>query len=93
MVCAPTASDEVVKVAVLVTVPAALSVRVRLLPPSIVKVTVPVGRVLKPGRALTVAVKVTVCPKTDGLADEASVVCELARSTRATIPGDVSSPK
>ena|SRR5579884_1223411 len=46
-------------------------------PPSL-KFAVPVG-VPAPGRlAVTVAVKVTLCPKTDGLADELTVVVVLA---------------
>ena len=48
------------------------------LPPSM-KVTVPAGRAGRPGAAtVTVAVKVTDWPKTDGLADDASVVVVVA---------------
>ena len=42
------------------------------------KMTVPVGVPLPGETALTVAVKVTDCPNTDGLADEATVVLLLA---------------
>ena len=66
----PTASDEIVNVACpedMATVDANVTV------PS-VKVTVPVG-VPEPGdAALTMAVKVTVCPNTDALGDELTVV-------------------
>src|SRR6185503_5778833 len=41
---------------------------------SIVNVTVPVGVPPGGGTAVTVAVNVTVCPKTDGFADEETVV-------------------
>jgi len=69
MLCVPVVSAEVVYVA---TPPLKVPVP-RVVAPSL-KVTVPVG-VPEPGEAAaTVAVKVTDCPKTLGLALEASVV-------------------
>ena len=72
----PTDSDEVVKVALPAAKPAVPSV----VAPSR-NVTVPVG-VPEPGKsALTVAVNVTAWPKTDGFAEEATVVELFARLT------------
>ena len=45
------------------------------------KVTLPVGVPLPGDVALTVAVKVTLCPNTDGLAEEATRVVVLALLT------------
>jgi hypothetical protein len=74
--CVPTARAEVVNVAtpeLRVPVP-------KVVTPSL-KVTVPEG-VPEPGAAaLTVAVRVTVWPKTDGLTDEPSAVVVLSRLT------------
>jgi hypothetical protein len=51
------------------------------------KVTVPVG---VPGKLLvTVAVKVTLCPKTDGFTDEVTVVDVLSRVTVWVMAGEV----
>src|SRR6266516_4415702 len=72
----PTANVEVVNVAVppdRVPVPSVVA-------PSR-KVTVPLGLPAPGATGATVAVKVTLCPKTDGLADEATVVVVLALLT------------
>ena len=75
-VCEPTFNAEVLRVAV-----PALIVTGAWGVPSMVKVTVPVG-VPEPGAtALTVAVKVTVWPDTDGLTEEVTVVVLLALLT------------
>ena len=74
--CEPTANAEVVNVAVppdTVPVP-------RVVVPSR-KVTVPVGLPAPGATGATVAVKVTDCPNTDGLADEATVVVVVALLT------------
>ena len=71
--CEATERTEVTKVAV-----PELNVPVPIVVPPSLKVTVPV-RVPAPGRtALTVAVKVTDWPATDGLIEEATVVVVLA---------------
>jgi len=49
--------------------------------PSIVIVTVPVGAPAPGAATATVAVKVTLCPNTDGLADDDTLVAELALLT------------
>ena len=69
MECDPTDSDEVVKLAwpvAIVSVPNTVE-------PSL-NVTVPVGTPLLGGFEFTVAVSVTVCPNTDGFADDVTVV-------------------
>src|SRR5438094_8571436 len=71
MLWLPTANPDVLKLATPLALSAGLP---SVLPPSR-NVTVPVG-VPAPGAALTVAVKLTACPKTDGLTDEASTVVE-----------------
>jgi len=48
-------------------------------------VTVPVGVPVPGGTTATVAVKVTDCPKTGGLADEATVVVVLALAGGLTV--------
>ena len=60
------------------------------LPPSR-KVTVPVGVPAPGATAETVAVKVTDCPKTDGLADDVTVVAVSALFTTCGFP--VSDPE
>ena len=88
IVCVATESDEVVNVAcpdVMATVAA------RVTAPS-VKVTLPVG-VPAPGEtAETVAVKVTTCPKTDGLAVELTVIALLALLTTCGEAASVPEP-
>ena len=86
--CAATANEEAVNVAD----PEELSESV----PSVVvpsrKVTVPVGTP-EPEEGLTVAVNVTACPKTEGLADEATateVAC-FARTVTVAVADFVSS--
>ena len=80
MLWLPVESVLIVKVAV-VTPPVVLTVPVpRVVLPSL-KVTVPVGlaAAFEPGLVmLTVAVKVTAWPETDGLTDELTVVVVLA---------------
>ena len=67
--CAAADSVEVTKVAVpLLSAPVP-----KVVAPSL-KVTVPVGVPAPGADAVTVAVKVTDCPKTDGLAEEETVV-------------------
>jgi len=44
--------------------------------PSIVNCTVPVGVPVAGATTVTVAVNVTLCPKTDGLTDDVTVVVE-----------------
>ena len=69
MECAATDNVEVAKVAVpLLSVPVP-----KVVAPSL-KVTVPVGVPAPGADAVTVAVKVTDCKKTDGLAEEETVV-------------------
>jgi hypothetical protein len=65
----PTESDGTLKLAV----PSLSAAVPRMVVPSS-KVTVPVGVPLPGDRALTVAVNLTDCPYTDGLADEARAV-------------------
>src|SRR5260370_42541894 len=86
MVCAATLSVEVVKVAV-ATLPLPLSVPVaRVVEPS-VNVTVPDG-VLEPV-PVTVAVKVTVWPKTDGFDEALTAVLLLLPLTVCVIAAEV----
>src|SRR5713226_2191664 len=64
--------------------------------PSTTKLTVPLGRFggdVLGGAGLKVAVKVTVCPKSDGFCDEASAVFVSALLTVWTIAPDVLPPK
>jgi hypothetical protein len=65
----PTASDDVESVAL----PEPRAAVPNVVEPSR-KVTVPVGVPVAGATAVTVAVNVTVCPKTDGLTDEVTVV-------------------
>jgi hypothetical protein len=74
MFCVPEASAEVVNLAV-----PAPSFTVPTVAVPFLNVTVPAGVLLNCG--VTVAVKVTDCPKADGFTDEASVVVVLALST------------
>ena len=86
MVCAPTARVEVVKVAVLIPLPLECSIPVPMLVDPSKKVTVPVGLGPVP---LTVAVKVTAWPNTDGLDVDATIVVLLSRpvlTTCVTVP-------
>src|SRR5712692_1068280 len=76
MLWAPTASEAVVKVA---EPPA--SVPVPMLTPKSLKVTVPLGVPAPGATAVTVAVKVTDWPNTDGFTDDATAVEELALLT------------
>jgi len=72
MVSLPVGSMEVVMVAVLVPLmPVGVSVAVPRVNVPFVKVTVPVGSGPLP---VTVAVKVTACPDTDGLAEDTTTV-------------------
>jgi hypothetical protein len=57
------------------------SVPVRVVVPSMVKVTVPVGVPAPGATGTTVAVKVAVCPNTVGSGDEATEVVVSARLT------------
>ena len=70
MVWLPAASDEVVKVAV----PLLFNVAVPSWAAPSENVTVPVGVPVPGGTGLTVAVKVTDCPTTDGFADDDTAV-------------------
>ena len=72
--------------------PATVNVRVATVEPSTKKVTVPVGALPAP-ILVTVDVKVTVWPKTDGLDEALTVVCELSKRMRETMPGIVFMPK
>jgi hypothetical protein len=74
----PAASDEVV----IVAVPEASSVAVPIGEPPSENVTVPVGVTQVPGGfGLTVAVKVTGCPTTDGFAEEVTTVAVAVTGT------------
>jgi hypothetical protein len=72
-VCDATDSEDVVKVVV-----PPMSVPVPRVVEASLNVTVPVGVPAPGATALTVAVKVTDCPKTDGFADEVALVVVLA---------------
>ena len=72
MVCEPTPANVILQIAVPPT-RAWLTQPAMLTPPSW-KVTVPVGVPEPGGLAVTVAVKVTICPATEGLAEELSAV-------------------
>lgn len=85
MVCAPTASAEVVNEAA----PVESSVAVPMLEAPSRKVTVPVG---VPEVALTVAVKVTVCPKTVGFLEETRAIVAPAVFTVKVAAVDVTEP-
>src|SRR5207247_204946 len=76
MVWLPKANDEVVKVA---TPLASVPVPIELIP-SLKVTTSPSG-----GAAATVAVKVTDCPKTEGLSDDVTVVVVLVRLWKHTV--------
>ncbi|GAO05922.1 hypothetical protein TPA0598_01_02920 [Streptomyces lydicamycinicus] len=75
-VCVPTPSALVVTLAV---PPERVPVKVG--PPEMTKVTVPVGVPAPGATGATVAVKVTGCPTTDGSGDEVTVVVVSAGST------------
>ena len=90
IVCVATLKEDVVKVAwplVMVTLAA------RVVAPS-VKVTVPLGVPTPGATAATVAVKVTLCPNTEGLGEELTVVllealfttCGVAESFPVELP-------
>ena len=71
MLCLPTASVEIFRVAT--PLPLRLELPMFVVPS--LKLTVPVGVPLsKPGCAVTLAVNVTACPKLEGLGEETSAV-------------------
>ena len=79
MLWLPTVSELVAKVAT----PEPLRVPLPMVVAPSLKVTVPLGVPLPP---VTVAVKVTDCPKTDGLAELVTTVVELALTSCVTRP-------
>lgn len=85
MVCVLTAREEVVSGAA----PVESSVAVPMLEAPSRKVTVPVG---VPAFALTVAVKVTACPKTDGFFEETTAAVAPAVFTVKVAALDVTEP-
>jgi len=86
MMCGPIASDAI---APLVALPPLKLTGLPKSVPSILNCTVPLG-VPAPGTlALTVAVNVTLCPNTDGLADEVTLVLVSALSTTCVSAPDV----
>jgi len=76
-------------VAVLVAIPAANATGVPKFAPSTTNCTVPVGVPLPAGFTVTVAVKVTGWPKTEGLAEELTVVVVAAMLTVCVTPAEV----
>src|SRR3989442_13449307 len=87
MECVPTASVELVKVAVALATPKGVKVPVPSVVAPSLNVTGPTGVPAVPGEAVTVAVNVTDWPAHVAACDELRVVVVVATAATMTVPG------